>query len=272
MLDFIKNELKRYNIELASSLSLDECEIARPHLLKRQNLSCGSVIIFAVPYLTSESLGKRNISSYAVSKDYHIFFKELFADLIGNLEKRFPEHIFAGFSDHSPINEINAAAKSGIGVIGTNRLLITEKYSSYVFLGEIITDAILPSCSGEISHCIDCKKCVDACPVKLEISNCLSAVTQKKGELDEAEALQIKASGCAWGCDICQEVCPYTVNAIKSGTIFTDIEFFKRETTPTVTNNYIDNMDGEAFSQRAYSWREKKVISRNLKIIEGEEN
>lgn len=272
MLDFIKNELKKQNIELVSSINLDECIITRPHLLERHQISKGSVAIFAVPYLTKESTGKRNISSYAVSRDYHIFFKDLFDDLTCKLKENFHEFNFIGFADHSPINEIDAAAKAKLGVIGTNHLLITEKYSSYVFIGEIITDATIPSCAGQISHCIDCKKCVISCPVHNDLSHCLSAITQKKGELDKTEKNHIKSRGCAWGCDICQEVCPYTVKAIQNGTIYTDVDFFKSKQTPHITYDDIENMNEEDFAERAYSWRGKKVISRNLLITEGKES
>ncbi len=272
VINLVKQELGKLNIDLVSSLSLGECEITRPHLLQRCGISSGSVIIFAVPYLTRDSLENRNISSYAVSKDYHLFFKSLFEDVISTLKKEYPENAFAGFSDHSPINEINAAAKAGLGVIGTNHLLITKKHSSYVFLGEIITDASLPSMASEIKHCMDCKKCISSCPVKTDIDLCLSSLTQKKGELNKEEARRIKESKCAWGCDICQEVCPYTESAIKNNTIFTSIEFFKNDLTTSLNSHEIEAMSDEQFSKRAYSWRGKSVISRNLRIIEGKES
>jgi epoxyqueuosine reductase QueG len=149
-----------------------------------------------------------------VSRDYHLFFKALFNELIPALENAFPEHKFAGFTDHSPIDEIHASALAGLGIIGKNHLLITEKYSSYLFIGEIITDASLPSCASEIFHCINCGKCIEACPVCLNVDSCLSSLTQKKGELTDTEVQKIKIHGMAWGCDKCQEACPYTKNAI----------------------------------------------------------
>ena len=77
MLEFIKTELKKHNIYLISSINLDSCTIKRRYLLKKSGISEGTAIIIAVPYLTKISAGERNISSYAVSKDYHIFFKSL---------------------------------------------------------------------------------------------------------------------------------------------------------------------------------------------------
>lgn len=272
MLDFIKTELKKFNIDLVSCLHLDECEIKRAYLLEKNGIENGSVIIFAVPYLSEVAFEGRNVSSYAVSPDYHAFFSALFESIIPTLKERFPNNKFAGFTDHSPINEIKASANAGLGVIGTNNLLLTEKYSSYVFIGEIITDAILPSFFTEIKHCIDCKKCLSACPVGADIDRCLSSLTQKKGNLTDEEKALIKEQKCAWGCDICQEVCPYTQKVFKNGTIFTNIDFFNNNLTPLLTSEDIEKMNENDFKARAYSWRGKQVILRNLKILEEKES
>ncbi len=271
MFAFIKSELEKNNIELVSCLSLNECKILRPYLLEKHEINSGSVIIFLAPYLTKTSAGKRNISSYAVSRDYHLFFSNLFKDLIFKLQTEYPNNKFATFTDHSPIDEIHSAAKAGLGVIGKNHLLITKKYSSYIFLGEIITDAILPSLATEVGTCINCGKCMDFCPANIYDVECISAITQKKGELSEKEVEIIKSTNCAWGCDKCQEVCPHTQNAINNGTIYTKIEFFNQNLTPTITSEDIDIMSKEDFSARAYSWRGKNTIQRNLKILEGKE-
>ncbi|MBR2381898.1 MAG: epoxyqueuosine reductase [Clostridia bacterium] len=271
MLQFIKNELAKFNIELVSSLSLEECKITRPYLLERCGIESGSAIIFTVPYLTSVSAGERNISSYSVSRDYHFFFANLFDTLIPILKEMYPNNKFAGFTDHSPIDEIHASAISGLGVIGKNHLLITEKYSSYIFIGEILTDAILPSSAGEIKECVNCGKCLLACPVSMEIGRCLSALTQKKGELTDSEKEAIKSHNCAWGCDRCQECCPYTVKAKANGTIYSKIAFFNEALTPTLTSELVENMSDEEFKHRAYSWRGKKTVLRNLEILEGKE-
>ena len=272
MLEFIKSYLSKLNIELVSSLSLSECKITRPYLLERNEINGGSAIIFIVPYLTKVSSGNRNISSYAVSRDYHLFFAHLFDELMPILKEKYPQNKFVGFTDHSPINEIHASALSGLGVIGKNHLLITEKYSSYIFIGEIITDAILPSFAGEIKECIGCEKCLSACPVNMEIDACLSALTQKKGELNDGEKEALISHNCAWGCDRCQECCPYTIKAKANETIYSQIEFFNENLTPIITSEIIENMSNDEFSNRAYSWRGKKTIIRNLKILEGKEN
>lgn len=271
MLNFLKNYLSKFNIELIGAVSLSDCQIVRAHKLKNFpvcDYSSLSAIMIAVPYLTKHE--NQNISSYAVPRDYHIFFKQLFDELIPKLCERYPNSRFQGFSDNSPIDERHAALLSGLGILGDNSMLITEKYSSYVFLGEIITDYPIECVANEIKHCLKCGKCQLACPMQ-KIGDCLSALTQKKGELTKFEVDSIRKYGSAWGCDICQEVCPYTLHAKHTGTIYTDVEFFKAKLLPTLDEQAISLMSDEEFSERAYSWRGRNVITRNLKILENKE-
>lgn len=269
MLDFIKAELKLLGIKNAAAIPLSFCKIIRPYKLEKcgfKDFASLSAIMFTIPYLT-ENKGK-NISSYAIPRDYHLFCKELFDKVIPKLKMRFPENNFAGFADNSPIDEVHAAALSGLGIIGDNGLLITNEHSSYVFIGEIITDLeIGHSGNYDIKRCESCGRCAAACP-KTECGECLSAITQKKGELTEYEISIIKKHGSAWGCDLCSEVCPHTQKAIQNGTIYTDIPFFIGELTPKLSKEAVTNMSDEEFSRRAYSWRKKETVLRNLTILE----
>lgn len=260
--------LKNENIELFSFLSLDECQIKRKYLLDRVGITSGSAVIMAVPYV-SDDFGIGNISEYAKPRDYHLFFSSLFARIIKVLKSDFPDFAFVGFADHSPIDERHAAALSGLGIIGKNGLLLTEKYSSFIFIGEIITDAHIPSNAGEITYCSGCEKCISHCPSsKSPELGCLSAVTQKKHDLSENEATLMCASGTVWGCDTCQLVCPYTERAVKNSTIYTNIPFFKEKRIPILTYRLVSEMSDEEFSERAYSWRGRETILRNLSIFE----
>lgn len=274
MTEYILSRLREFNIDTAACIPLSKCTVVRPYLLERHGITGegGSVIIFAVPYLTPTSAGERNISSYAVSRDYHLFFSDLFGKLLPELRERYPQNVFAGFTDHSPIMEIRAAALAGLGVLGKNHLLITEKYSSYVFLGEIITDARLDTAVFEPRECEGCGRCISACPALSYGCECISSLTQKKGELTPEERARIAELGCAWGCDICQQVCPHTKRAMENGTVFTPIRFFRESTTPHLTSEDIEGMSDSEFSCRAYSWRGRATIIRNLKILEGGES
>lgn len=260
--------LCEYGIDCASAISLKNCQITRQYKLEKAGFICQdklSAIMLAVPYLTPHP--KRNISAYATSRDYHVFYKSLFDKLIPRLKSEYPGYGFAGFADDSPIDERNAAAMAGLGVIGDNMMLITPKYSSYVFLGEIVTDMPIDTELHPIVGCEHCGACRSACPMS-EIGTCLSALTQKKGELDEREKSHILKYGSAWGCDICQEVCPHTKKAIADKTIFTNIPFFKEANIPILTVGILDGMSDEEFALRAYSWRKRPTVRRNLELFE----
>jgi epoxyqueuosine reductase len=189
------------------------------------------------------------------------------ARLLGNalteeLSACYPEASFAFFADHSPIDERDAAAKCGLGVIGDNHLLISPKYGSYVFLAELITDLAFPSLSGPapIGQCLHCGACSRACPSP---ANCLSAITQKKGELTEPEVDLMRKNHTIWGCDICQQV--YPMNQRKEST---PIPYFRENRIYHLTKEILDTMDGETFRKRAFAWRGRKTIERNLKAVE----
>lgn len=266
---YIKNLLLQEKIDTFGAIKLSDCKIMREYKLKNAGLDISDslfVYIFAMPYYAKD-VDDKNISMYAVPRDYHAYFNGLSKRLVTKLQENFPEYKFAAFTDNSPIDERHAAASAGLGVIGKNGLLITEKYSSFIFLGEIITN--MPTQmygKTEIKECIGCGKCTKACPMS-EIGECLSSLTQKKGALTDEEIKSIQKYGCAWGCDICQDTCPYTQKAIKNGTIYTPIDFFSENLTPKLDKDTILSMSDEEFSLRAYSWRKKETILRNLEIL-----
>lgn len=270
MFEILLNFLQKKNIDLVGVLPLSACRVIRPYLLERAKIQNGTVFMLAVPYYTHACEDtKRYISAYAVSRDYHLFFKELYDELLPYLREKFPNNHFVGFADHSPISELHAAVHAGLGVIGKNGLLLTQKYGSYVFLGEIITDFEIPCRAHEVNFCEDCGACKNACPsVVSQKSVCLSALSQKKGELTEEEKSILLTSGTVWGCDRCQECCPYNHRAKKTGTIYSKIPFFNEETLSSPTVKEIENMSDAEFSARAYSWRGKETILRNLRLHE----
>lgn len=273
MLNTVKSLLAAEGIRLVAPLSLADCTVQKPYLLTRAGISTGTAILFAVPYYTTHcDHSARNISAYAVSADYHGFFAALFQQILPALRAAFPKHRFAGFTDHSPIAEPEAAVRAGLGFFGCNHLFLTKEHSSYVFLGEIVTDAILPAPKGEITVCPGCNACQRACPVALDIPNCLSALTQKKGELTATEAKALRAHGIAWGCDRCQEACPVTLSAKRDGTLYSDIPYFNDTAIPHLTAEAVAAMSEEEFAARAYSWRGRSVILRNLYLLEGKED
>ena len=256
MKETIKKLLYEAGIEYSAVLPYSECDIINPQIAARMTFEPKSVIFMLAPY--NCGIKERTVSLYAVPRDYHLFFRDLFSGLESKLKELFPDNCFRGYADSTPVSELKGAAMCGLGVIGDNSMIINEKYGSYVFIGELITDAELASDRREVRFCPHCGACREKCP---EPDYCYSALTQKKGELTPSEAEKIRNSKIKWGCDVCQEVCPLNVN-VQS----TPIEFFCTELTPSPSAEIIEKMSDEEFSQRAYSWRGKKTIIRNLTL------
>ena len=272
MINTVKELLLARGITLAAPVPLSALTVTRPYLLERHGITDGTAFLFAVPYYTTACDDcARNISCYAVSPDYHRFFASLFEQILPLLRERFKDFKFVGFTDHSPIAEGEAAVKAGLGMFGCNHLFLTKEHSSFVFLGEIITDAKIPCEVQEICVCTACGACKRACPVGLDTAKCLSALTQKKGALTDSEQQALLAHGMAWGCDTCQMACPVTRAAKKAGTLYSPIPFFGENALPHITADRVRSMSDEEFSARAYSWRGRDVICRNLSLLEGKE-
>ncbi len=248
----------------AGIVPLAACRLTRRYLLTRAGLSdeAGSALLLALPYRV-DGEAKGNISAYAVSVDYHHVAAELFARLLPRLEAAYPGARFVGFADHSPIDERHAAAIAGLGCIGDNGLLITERYGSYVFLGEIITDLPTDALPGPVVGCDRCGACRAACPCEMDGVRCLSSLTQKKGELTAEEAALIVRGGLAWGCDVCQDVCPRN-----RGVACAPLPDFVCDRLPSLTLDALAAMDDAAFARRAYAWRGRAVIERNLRLLD----
>ncbi len=263
-LEFIRELLLKEGIENVSAVSLSHCKIKKPYLLEKVGIDKekGRAVIFTVPYYVAGEREK-NISLYAVPRDYHLYFSELFGRLIPRLEREYKGNIFAGFSDHSPIDEVHAAAAGGLGIIGKNHLLITKEYSSFVFIGCIITDASFDTFYEEPKECENCGRCAVGCPVGLDREKCISAISQKKRELSTCEEKTLVSSGAVWGCDICQLACPHSEKISE-----TKISFFLEDRIPILTLDLVNHMSDEDFSLRAYSWRGRNTILRNLKLYE----
>ena len=228
-----------------------------------QNVKTVITILFPY-YLGEENYKDINVSRYAAVSDYHDVTNKYLKEISEKLKEIYSENEFVFFADNSPIPEVYAAVKSGVGVKGKNGLLINEKYGSWIFIGEIVTDLYIPCENKEIKLCVNCGKCVEACPTgilkeeKFDPDRCLSHISQKKGEIPPEYQAMMKALNCAWGCDECQKACPYNKNAEK-----TTIEEFIKSFNPEVTEE--TEIEG-----RAFAWRGEKVIKRNLRTLSNE--
>ena len=268
----------------ACAIPLSICRPAKTYLLDRAGLpATGTAILFAIPYLVSGDVDDptRNLSLYAVSHDYHGYMKELEETVLPSVRHNFPDISFALFADHSPICEVDAAARAGLGILGMNGLLLTPEYGSFVFLGEIITSADdhavtgepLPQFPAEPPMCEGCGACINACSMACrggDREHCLSAMTQKKGVLSPEEATAIREGGLVWGCDACQLACPHNLRVIRDGRD-TTIPYFRNERILRLDSRTLRAMSDDDFASRAYSWRGRTVISRNVALFEDHE-
>ena len=265
--DSVRQILEAQGIDLCGALPLSMCKLYNEGLLMRKLPDCRSVLLFAVPYYNGAH-PERNVSLYAAPKDYHLYFSHLEAQIVPLFQHLYPAFSFALTADHSPIDERDAAWQLGLGVRGDNRLLITKEYGSYVFLAELLSDLpaqdyyeneCLPVLKP-VEECLHCGACLCRCPSK---ENCLSALSQRKGELSEDEIALLLKSGILWGCDVCQSVCPLNRDVKQ-----TPIEFFKSDTLYCLTSEMVEQMPKEEFKQRAFAFRGKNTILRNLKLYE----
>ena len=254
-------------IEYVSALDLTSFDIRRPDILARRGMDAGDVkcaLVFLMPYYFNDGAG--NVSLYARPRDYHAYTAELFPRLEAELRAEFGGS-FCGFSDKSPIEETDAALRAGLAARGDSYVIISEKYGSFVFIGEILTDVPaskmgLDGTPKEIRECLHCGACRRSCPMK-NGRECLSAVTQKKGELSDDEKAYIVENGSVWGCDICQTSCPMNKNIAE-----TPIKFFRENRISTLDRGTLENMSDEEFALRAFSWRGKKTVLRNVALFE----
>lgn len=159
------------------------------------------------------------ISKYAYGKDYHVILKDKLHSLYNYLQSIIPDLQGRAFVDTAPVMDKVWAQKAGLGWIGKNTNLINTKSGSYIFIGELIVDVELDYDTPIKDYCGTCRKCIDACPTgaltepyRIDASKCISYLTiEKKGELPPA--YQNKLNKWIFGCDACQDVCPWNQKA-----------------------------------------------------------
>jgi epoxyqueuosine reductase len=161
------------------------------------------------------------ISKYAFGKDYHIILKDKLNKLIEFIEKIAGKINARAFVDSAPILEKAWAQKAGLGWIGKNGNLINKNFGSFFFIAEILIDLELEyNTETTKDYCGNCTRCIDACPTKAIVSpgivdarKCISYLTIELKEEIPAE-FKDKMRNRVFGCDICQDVCPFNKKAI----------------------------------------------------------
>lgn len=271
MKELLARFFEKEHITAYAAIPLAQTALTRPYLLNRLDFAPQTAVLFLVPYYAGDT---ENLSRYAAARDYHLYMKGLFARFFATLAECGSSYRVAGFSDHAPINERDAAARAGLGIFGDNGLIIHPTYGSFVFIGELLTDAPADVCGAvpirAPAHCEGCGACRAACPTGIlrgEGEKCLSAITQQKDPLTPQEQALIRSSHTVWGCDICQLACPHNILAIREGSANTPIPFFKEERLLHITHARLHAMSDGDFATRAFSFRGRAVLERNLDIL-----
>ena len=176
-----------------------------------------SVISLLLNYYPSELQNQDSykISKYAYGQDYHHVIKEKLKELLHFIQTEIGEVSGRAFVDSAPVLDKAWAAKSGLGWVGKNSNLITQKVGSFYFIAELIIDLELDYDAPTTDHCGSCTACLDACPTEAIVapyvvdgSKCISYFTI---ELKDNLPQEMKGKFDDWmfGCDVCQDVCPW---------------------------------------------------------------
>ena len=167
------------------------------------------------PKVKIDEINNFKISKYAYGEDYHEVIKDILKNMVAELQEEIGEFGFRVFVDSAPVLEKAWARKSGLGWVGKNANLITKKHGSFYFLAEIICDLELEYDLAVTDHCGSCRACIDACPTQAIVSDrivdgskCISYATiELKNEIPDY--FNGKMDDWMFGCDVCQDVCPW---------------------------------------------------------------
>lgn len=162
------------------------------------------------------------ISRYAWGDDYHEVITKQLDFAIEHLQNEHPQYSFRRYTDTGPVMEKAWAVRSGIGWQGKNSNILSRSLGSYFFLGVIITTLRVQPDSPVQDHCGTCTACIDSCPTRaivqpgvVDATRCISYWTiETKGQGEVPPDVQQNLDGWLYGCDVCQEVCPWNRFAV----------------------------------------------------------
>ncbi len=191
-----------------------------PAVLVDGTKSVISVLLNYYPEKTLSDNSHYKISKYAYGKDYHFVIKEKLKPLMDYIEQEFPGTPMRMFTDSAPVLDKSWAIRAGLGWMGKHSLLINKEMGSFFFIGEIIVGLDLQADAPyDKDYCGTCTKCIDACPTNaiiepyvLDARKCISYLTIEAKQ-DVPEKYKDQLSNWIFGCDICQDVCPWNSKA-----------------------------------------------------------
>lgn len=240
-----------------------------------------SILMLGMNYYTSPrntpTDGQGSVASYAWGEaDYHDVIRERLNQLLDGFAKFVPTAKCRGVVDTAPLLEREFAQLAGLGWIGKNTLLLNRQFGSYFFLAALLTDAELDYDDPfPREHCGTCTACLDQCPTRafpepfvLDATRCISYLTIEHRSMVDVE-LAAEFSGWLFGCDICQEVCPWNHRLATTSVA----EFQPQEMSNPVDLIALFDLDDEQFRERFRHtplWRSKRRgILRNAALVLG---
>lgn len=235
-----------------------------------------SIISIALAYPSTPLYEKKQIrgerrgqfARASWGEDYHSILQRYMTDLIHRLAQRYPNFECKMMVDTGELSDVAVANRAGLGFIGRNGLLINKKFGSWLYLGEIITNIPFTKDEQVDYGCGECTRCVTFCPTGALLGDgsingpvCLSYITQTKNYVDKQ--FRDKIGHQIYGCDICQQVCPYNHG----------IDFHRHPEMEPVHDTaepelhamlFMSNSEfKEKFGLLAGAWRGKKPLQRN---------
>lgn len=249
-----------------------------PRLLVEGAKSVISVLLNYYPpedFATNKSY---KIAKYAYGTDYHFVIKEKLSNLLAFIRQEIGEVNGRAFVDSAPVMDKVWAAKSGLGWIGKNSNLLNRKMGSFFFIAELIIDAELSYDSPTSDYCGTCKRCIEACPTEAIVSpyivdgsKCISYFTiELKNEIPES--YQGKFDDWLFGCDICQDVCPWNRFAAPHQTPDFNaneaVKNFSKKDWLEITEEVFNKVFARSPLKRA----KMKGLQKNLRFLQASEN
>ncbi|GAB1371385.1 tRNA epoxyqueuosine(34) reductase QueG [Candidatus Kapaibacterium sp.] len=221
--------------------------------------SVKSVIVLSYNYYTGNiypqnfNSDQGIISRYAWGSDYHEILEAKLKTISGYINELSPNSISKYYIDTGPTLDKQWAVKSGLGWQGKNSLVISPKYGSYFFIALIFSNLEFDPDNQIKDYCGTCTKCIDHCPTNaivdskiIDSNKCISYWTiEAKPDIDIPEHIAENSNNRIYGCDICQEVCPWN----KHKPVITDeLQFISRFENGAISKSKIDQMEQDEFS------------------------
>ena len=237
-----------------------------------------SVIVAGIRYYSNDShAGEDNyfVSRYARVKDYHTVIEEKLTRVQKIIRKEVPDAVCRGFCDAGPVTEKTWAIRAGLGWRGKHSLVINKDIGSFFFLGEIVTSAeFIYDNATSRDRCGDCTLCIEACPTgaicgdrTIDARRCIAYLTiEHDGSIPEE--FRGKTEKIIFGCDRCQEVCPWNRKAFP----YSDKELIPDFPVTSLTRKEWHNLTPEDFKRIFRSSPVKRTgfdnIRRNIDFVD----